>query len=191
MKTFLDQYRAEIISEIEKIDEAAFGKIIDILLDAYRRDCQVFVAGNGGSAGTANHFVCDFGKNAVPMGRRRFRMHALCDNVEVITALGNDIAFDQIFAFQLGSLMRPGDVLIVVSASGNSPNIVNACAYAKANGATVIALGGFGGGKMASYADAAMISNLRCYERVEDLHLMILHMMVCWFKANAEKLGTE
>ncbi|MBQ6373926.1 MAG: SIS domain-containing protein [Clostridia bacterium] len=184
----LEQYKSEIIDEIRKVDEAEFGKAIDLLLEAYRHDRQVFIAGNGGSAGTANHFVCDFGKNAVPWDRRRFRIHSLCDNVEVITALGNDIAFDQIFAFQMGNAVRPGDVLIVISASGNSPDIVNACTWAKAHDVKVIALGGFGGGKMADYADVKLVTDMRSYERIEDLHLMILHMVVCWFKANADRL---
>lgn len=120
MKTMLDAYRSELIAEIEKIDAAEFQKVIDILLEAHRADRQIFIVGNGGSAGTANHFVCDFGKNAVSKGKRRFRIHSLCDNIEVITALGNDIAFEEIFSFQMGNAMRPGDVLIVISASGNS-----------------------------------------------------------------------
>ena len=188
MKELLDSYRKELVEEIWKIDEKEFEKVIDILVEAYHGDRQVFIAGNGGSAGTANHFVCDFGKNAVPWDRRRFRIHSLCDNVEVLTALGNDIAFDQIFSFQMGNAMRPGDVLILISASGNSPDLVSACEKAKEIGAKIIALCGFGGGKIAPYADARLVSDLRSYERVEDLHLMITHMIVCWFKANADKL---
>ena len=120
MNPVLDAYREELISEIQKIDTVEFQKWIDILLDAYKNDRQIFLAGNGGSAGTVNHFVCDFGKNAVQGDKRRFRVHSVCDNVEVITALGNDIAFEEIYRFQLGNAMRPGDVLIVISASGNS-----------------------------------------------------------------------
>ena len=188
MKALLDAYRAELIQEINAIDEQEFAKAIDILLDVYKNDGQVFIAGNGGSAGTANHFVCDFGKNAVPWDRRRFRIHSLCDNIEVVTALGNDIAFDQIFSFQMGNVMRPGDVLIVISASGNSPDILNACKCAKEIGAKVISLSGFGGGKVVEYADAKMVSDMRSYERVEDLHMMICHLIVCWFKENTDKL---
>ena len=188
MQALLDAYRKELIGAIESLDTAEFAKFIDLLVGAYRSDNQVFIVGNGGSAGTANHFVCDFGKNAVPWDKRRFRIHSLCDNVEVITALGNDIAFDQIFSFQMGNAMRPGDVLILISASGNSPDLVSACEKAKEIGAKIIALCGFGGGKIAPYADARLVSDLRSYERVEDLHLMITHMIVCWFKANADKL---
>ena len=184
MNTFLDSYRGELIDEINRIDPAEFQKLIDLLVSAYRSDRQVFVVGNGGSAGTANHFVCDFGKNAVPWDRRRFRIHSLCDNVEVITALGNDIAFDQIFSFQLGNQMREGDVLIAISASGNSPDLVEACRYVRVHGGHVAALSGFGGGKICEGADAVLKTPIRSYERIEDLHLIILHMVVCWFKAN-------
>lgn len=188
MKALLDAYRAELIQEINAIDETEFAKAIAILLDVYKNDGQVFIAGNGGSAGTANHFVCDFGKNAVQGGKRRFRIHSVCDNIEVVTALGNDIAFDQIFRFQLENQMRPGDALIVISASGNSPDLVQACEYAKEIGGRIIALSGFGGGKICSGAEASLATPMRSYERIEDLHLILLHMFVCWFKANQDKL---
>ena len=189
MKTFMDSYASELSSELYKLDAAEFTKITDILVDAYKRDAQVFIAGNGGSAATANHFVCDFGKNAVQGGKRRFRILSVCDNIEKITALGNDISFDQIFRFQLGNLMRPGDVLIVVSASGNSPDLVEACEYAKEIGGSIIALSGFGGGKICNGANAVLKTDMRSYERIEDLHSSILHMIVCWFKENQHRLA--
>ena len=189
MNPVLDAYREELISEIQKIDTIEFQKWIDILLDAYKNDRQIFLAGNGGSAGTVNHFVCDFGKNAVQGDKRRFRVHSVCDNVEVITALGNDIAFEEIYRFQLGNAMRPGDVLIVISASGNSPDLVNACQYAKQIGGKVVALSGFGGGKICNGADAVLATDMTSYERIEDLHLILFHMVVCWFKANQDKLA--
>lgn len=189
MKDMLNAYCRELTDELFKLDGNEFGKAIDILLDAYRRDAQIFIAGNGGSAGTANHFVCDFGKNAVQGDRRRFRILSVCDNIEKITALGNDIAFDQIFRFQLGNLMRPGDALIVISASGNSPDLVNACEYAKEIGGRIIALSGFGGGRICSGADAVLKTDMRSYERIEDLHSAILHMIVCWFKENQDRLA--
>lgn len=188
MIQLLKDYQEELIQAIRQIDETQFEKAVELLLDAYHNDKQVFITGNGGSAGTANHFVCDFGKNAVQGGKRRFRIHSLCDNVEVLTALGNDIAFDQIFAFQLGNQMRPGDVLMVISASGNSPDLVAACDYAKHLGNPIIALSGFGGGKICDGAAASLVTDMQSYERIEDLHLTLLHMMVCWFKQNQHRL---
>ena len=189
MSALIRDYQEELISAIRTVDEAEFGRFMDLLADTWRRDGQVFIAGNGGSAASANHFVCDFGKNAVPWDMRRFRIHSLSDNVEVITALGNDIAFDQIFTFQLGNLMREGDLLIAVSASGNSPNIVSACRYMKEHGGRVAALSGFGGGAICEGADVKFVTDMRSYERIEDLHMMILHMTVCWFKANYGSLA--
>ena len=188
MKELLNQYTAEFKEAVGKIDEVEFSKAVRLLVQAWRKDRQVFVAGNGGSAGSANHFVCDFGKNAVNHGLRRFRIHSLCDNPEVITAIGNDIAFEEIFRFQLQNAMRAGDVLIVISASGNSPDLVNACTEAKARGASIIALSGFGGGKICDGADARFITDMESYERIEDLHMMILHMIVCWFKGHQERI---
>ncbi len=188
MKALLDAYRAELVNEIDKIDVDEFEKFIQLLVNAYHDDRQIFVVGNGGSAATANHFVCDFGKNAVPKDCRRFRIHSLCDNVEVITALGNDISFDQVFSFQLGNSIREGDVLIVISASGNSPNLVRACKYAKENGGHIVAFSGFGGGRICDDAEVVFKTDIRSYERIEDLHMMILHMIVCWFKTNYKNI---
>ena len=190
MKNFMTRYADTLNTVLRGLDPDQLRKTIDILTQAYRGDRQVFIAGNGGSAGTANHFVCDFGKNAVQgEGKRRFRILSVCDNVEKITALGNDIAFDEIFAFQLGNLMRPGDVLMVVSASGNSPNIVRACEFAKGMGAPIIALAGFAGGKIKDFADACLVAPLTSYEQIEDVQLIILHMIVCYFKEHQELLG--
>ena len=183
IEEMLSSYKEEIACEINELDEKEIIKIVGILKDAYDNDRQVFVVGNGGSAGTANHFVCDFGKNAVPgKGVRRFRVLSVCDNVEKITALGNDICFEDIFAYQLENLARPDDVLLVISASGNSENLVRACKYMKKIGGHVIALSGFGGGKICDGADAAIITQMRSYERIEDLQLIITHMLVCSFK---------
>ena len=187
MKEFLDSYKKELTDAIWQIDETVFQKAVEILYDAWKRDAQIFIMGNGGSAGTANHFVCDFGKNAVQgEGRRRFRVISLCDNIEKITAFGNDFSFDQIFRFQLGNLMREEDVLISVSASGNSPDLVEACEYAKSCHAHQIALTGFSGGKIKDYAEAAFIVPLESYERIEDVHLNILHMLVYYFKQSPQ-----
>lgn len=188
MNAMFTAYQDELIREIRRIDGDALERAAELLLEAYHGDGQVFVMGNGGSAGTANHFVCDFGKNAVQGGRRRFRIHSLCDNVEAITALGNDIAFEAIFAFQLENHMRPGDVLIAISASGNSPDLVRACEYAKAHGGQVIALSGFGGGRICEGAAVQLVTPMRSYERIEDLHLILLHMLVCWFKEHQDRL---
>lgn len=187
--SLLNEYTSDLIKQIEAIDAADFSACIGLLLEAYRGDKQIFIAGNGGSAATANHFVCDFGKNAVQGDKRRFRILSVCDNIEKITALGNDIAFEQIFRQQLINLMNPGDLLIVLSASGSSPDLVRACEYVRELGGHILALSGFGGGSIADFADASIVTPIRSYERIEDLHLIVLHMIVCFFKAHQELLA--
>ncbi len=185
-KTIMTAYEEELSQAIKALDDTEMDKAVSLLLDAYRGDQQIFIFGNGGSATTANHFVCDFGKNAIKGDKRRFRILSLSDNIAKITALGNDIAYAEVFREQMKNLMRPGDVAIAISASGTSPNVVNACEYARQIGGKVIALAGFSGGKIADMADAAFVSDMKSYERIEDLHLIILHMIVCYFKDHQE-----
>ena len=185
-KDLITAYESELIQAIRAIDADQFGHVIDILIQAYKDDRQVFIFGNGGSAATANHFVCDFGKNAVQGEHRRFRILSVSDNIEKITALGNDIAYEQVFRQQLINLMRAGDVAIAISASGSSPNVVRACEYVKELGNKLIVLAGFSGGTIAPLADAAMVADLTSYERVEDIHLILLHMVVCYCKEHQE-----
>jgi D-sedoheptulose 7-phosphate isomerase len=191
MKEYLANYTAELERCMKGFDENQFQKIIDILAEAYKKDKQVFIAGNGGSAGSANHFVCDFGKNAVDYktGKRRFRIISVSDNIEKISAIANDISFEETFSFQLANLMNEGDAFIVISASGNSPNVVKACEFAKSKKAKIIVLAGFKGGKIKDFADAAIIADLNSYEQIEDIHLIVLHMIVYYFKNHPEVLG--
>lgn len=186
----LAEYKQGLIKAMEEIQEQDFQKIIALLQETYQNDRQVFVVGNGGSAGTANHFVCDFGKNAVQHPeKRRFRILSLCDNVEKITAFGNDVSFEEIFRQQMINLLHPKDLVIVISASGSSPNLVRACKYAREKGASIVALSGFGGGKIREYATAGIYTNLKSYEQIEDLHLIILHTIVCFFKSHPDLLN--
>ena len=190
VRDYLDDYKRQLTEAINGIDPAQFEQIVGLLADAYRQDKQVFIMGNGGSAGTANHFVCDFGKNAVQDPKKpRFRIISLCDNVEKLTAFANDVAFEEIFRQQLINLLNPGDLLIAVSASGNSPDLVRACEYAKERGAKIVALAGFSGGKISAFADAGIVVPLESYEQIEDVHLNILHMVVYYFKTHPEALG--
>lgn len=189
MKEFLDAYRKELTRHLEAIDAEDFQGCIDLLLEAYRGDKQIFVAGNGGSAAAANHFACDFGKNAVAEPKRRFRVLSLCDNIERVTAFGNDVAFEEIFREQMKNLMNPGDLLILISASGSSPNLLPACEYAKEKGAKIITLSGFKGGKITAYADASIDMDLKAYEPIEDLHMVLLHMFTSYMKEHQELLA--
>ena len=185
----LAMYNEEMIRLINELDANEFEKIVAILLEARKNNRTVFITGNGGSAATSNHFVCDFGKNAVlDPEKKRFKIISLCDNIEKVTALGNDFRFEEIFSQQLKNLMEEEDVLILVSASGNSPDLVEACEYAKTKNAHIIALAGFQGGKISEYAEAKIIGRSNSYERIEDLHSMVLHLLVSYFKTHQELL---
>lgn len=189
MEQFFDNYWKSLDGAYRQLDREAFSKILGIFQEAYREDRQIFCVGNGGSAATANHFVCDFGKNAVQdPGRRRFRMISLSDNVEKITAFGNDVAFDEIFRQQLINLMDEGDVLLAISASGNSPDLLKACQYAREKKGRIITVSGYKGGRIREYAEASLTAGLESYEQIEDIHMILMHMIVCWFKMNPESL---
>lgn len=164
------------------MDVPAIDQVIGLLKEKKGTPTQIFLAGNGGSAATVNHFLCDFSKNAIPGDVGRFRVISLANSVASITALGNDYTFSDIFSEQLKNLMNDGDILIAVSASGNSPNILQACEYVKSRNGIVVGLTGFDGGRLDQMADYPVHCDCDSIEQVEDMHLMILHILVCAFK---------
>jgi D-sedoheptulose 7-phosphate isomerase len=149
----------------------------DLLLACQARGRVVFVAGNGGSAATASHLACDLAKGTRPGGVAAFRVMPLTDNVPLITAWANDTAYSRVFAEQLAALARPGDILVAISASGTSPNIVAAAETAAELGVTVLALTGKTGGRLAAMADLSVRVPSDRIELVEDAHLAIGHSL--------------
>lgn len=188
MKTFIDSYNIGLADAGKAIGPDKLERIIESLKELHARGGRLFVIGNGGSAATASHFACDLGKNAVPPGKKRFKVIALSDSIPAITAYGNDNGYASVFAEQLTNLMESGDVLIAISASGNSPNIIEAVDLAKQGGLTVIGLAGFDGGKLAQRSDIEITVPAPTYEQIEDLHMIITHMIVFWFKTHPEAL---
>jgi D-sedoheptulose 7-phosphate isomerase len=159
--------------------------VIRLLEEAYREGKQVFIIGNGGSAATASHMACDLGKvilpeegNAVP----RFRVTALADNVPWMTALANDLGYEYIFSEQLKNLLQKGDLVIAISGSGNSPNIVEGIRAAKSLDAKVLGILGFNGGKAGEMVDASVIVRSENYGYVEDVHMVLDHLVTAYFK---------
>lgn len=146
-----------------------------VLLEANRRGATVFVFGNGGSAATASHFANDLAKGCAVAGAKRFRAFSLTDNVALITAWANDTAYDNVFAEQLRGLVQPGDVVIGISGSGNSPNVLKAIEVAQNAEAYTIGLCGFGGGQLRNMVDLAIYTECRVMEQVEDLHSAVCH----------------
>src|SRR6266446_317119 len=174
---YFDTYADEIAQAAKSADGAALDRAAAILLDAYAGGRRVFSCGNGGSAAIANHLQCDHIKNVRACTDLAPRVQSLCANVELLTAIANDIAYDNIFAYQLQSLSEPGDVLIAVSSSGRSPNIVCALAWARDNGLRTIALTGFAGGDARRLADVSIHVEAANYGIVEDLHQAIMHAL--------------
>ncbi len=174
---YFDTYADEIAQAAKSADGAALDRAAAILLEAYVGGRRVFSCGNGGSAAIANHLQCDHIKNVRGCTDLAPRVQSLCANVELLTAIANDIAYDNIFAYQLQSLSEPGDVLIAVSSSGRSPNIVCALAWARDNGLRTIALTGFAGGDARRLADVTIHVEAANYGIVEDLHQAIMHAL--------------
>ena len=146
---FIDRYLTELESVVQRISRDEVLSVVSALLEAWSQRRTIFLIGNGGSAATASHMMNDLNKFTIVEGLPRFRCVALTDNVPLMTALGNDIGYGEIFVEPLRNLLEDDDVLIAISASGNSPNIVKAVEYARGRGATVIGLCGQPGGKLA------------------------------------------
>jgi len=168
---------------IEMIDEA-----IHVLHQARMNNRQIFIMGNGGSASTASHFVCDMSKNTREDGMPFFRVIGLTDNNAIFSAYANDDGYENVFAYQLASLIQPGDIVIAISASGNSANVIRAVDLAKRISAVTIGFTGFDGGKLGPMVDLNIHIPSRCIEHVEDVHLMLEHMITKALRDLSRKL---
>jgi D-sedoheptulose 7-phosphate isomerase len=177
MRKKIETYWRELASAMKAMPFALVSEAADLLLECNQRGGNVFIAGNGGSAATASHFACDLAKGTRTPGMPAFRVFPLTDNVPLLTAWGNDTAYDRVFAEQLANLVRPGDVVVAISASGNSPNILALAEAARANGATTIALTGKTGGKLHPLADLTIRVPSASIEQVEDAHMVIAHSL--------------
>ena len=183
MVKLIHEYTQDIKRLCDALDENKLNEAIERIAEAYRNGKHVFVAGNGGSAATANHFSCDLSKNAIKGDQNRVKLITLSSNVEYITAAGNDIGFDDIFTEQLKNLMEDGDLIILISASGNSPDIVGAARYAKSRNGVIVGFTGFSGGALKALSDVCVHIDIDSYEKVEDMHMMLTHIIVCGFKS--------
>lgn len=175
--TSAGDYLGELGKLLGKVDAAAIDRFSAELFAAWRDGRRVLVFGNGGSAMTASHMISDLVKGASVPGQKRLQAIGLSDNVAMLTALANDGSYEDIFIFPLESYAQKGDVAVAISASGNSPNVVKACAWAKEHGLRVVALTGFRGGKVKELADLHINIPSDNYGLVEDLHLSIDHIV--------------
>ncbi|MGD0074503.1 MAG: SIS domain-containing protein [Candidatus Binataceae bacterium] len=179
---YFEAYRDEIIRSWSTIDPAAVAAAAKILQDCIDRDGVIYACGNGGSAAIANHLLCDFQKGIQTDTSAKPRVVSLSAPVELITAIGNDIGFEDIFVYQLRTMARPGDVVMTISSSGDSENIVRAAKWAKADGVPTIALVGFAGGRSGSMADVTIHVAAENYGTVEDVHQSIMHLFAQYLR---------
>ncbi len=182
---FINSYIFEIVRCLLSIDKSIIAEIMNVLVTAYKKDKKVFIIGNGGSASTASHMACDLGKGTLRRiydnSERRFQVISLTDNVAIMTAFGNDLSFDDIFVQQLRNLVKRDDVVIALSGSGNSPNVVKAIEYAKSCNAITVGILGFKtGGKLGGIVDYPLIADSNHYGPVEDIQLILNHIIAAW-----------
>lgn len=174
----LRNYITTLHQTIDLLPQSLIAEVIDILEQARLQGKQVFIMGNGGSASTASHFVCDLAKNTRHTSLPHYRVIGLTDNMATFSAYANDEGYENVFASQLANLVNPGDIVIGISASGNSRNVLNAMVEAKKHNTTNIAFTGFDGGRLGQMVDINIRVESNIIEHVEDIHLMLEHMIV-------------
>jgi D-sedoheptulose 7-phosphate isomerase len=162
----------------QRLDHDRIGAAISLIASKFEAGKKIFTCGNGGSASTASHYVTDWTKMVNLATGKRFRGFSLCDNIGMITAFGNDLSYDEVFSGQLRAVMDEGDLLIAVSGSGNSPNIVKAVEYANSIGGDTLAILGYDGGKVLPLARHHVLVPSFDMQMCEDVHLMFGHMVM-------------
>lgn len=170
---------------LDRLPKGLIAQVIDILHNARMNGKQIFIMGNGGSASTASHFVCDLAKNTRKDNIPHYRVIGLTDNMAIFSAYANDDGYENVFAQQLANLIKPNDVVIGISASGNSQNVLNAIVEAKKYNATTIAFTGFDGGHLGQMVNINIHVKSDIIEHVEDIHLILEHMIVKVIKEQA------
>jgi D-sedoheptulose 7-phosphate isomerase len=181
MISTIKTYIRELLDELDILDEASVSGVADVLWSCYSERRRLVVCGNGGSASTASHFATDLQKGLVLTSQDNapWEVLSICDSIPLMTAWSNDTDFSNVFAAQAKCWLRRGDVLLVISGSGNSKNILAAVDAAHAIGATTVALCGFGGGRLALKAKHSIILTSTNMQQIEDVHMVIAHALFC------------
>ena len=178
----IGDYLKGLRSCLEEIAEKDVIEIVDIIMKACSDGKKVIFMGNGGSATTASHFARDISIGTAKEGKPRVRAISLADSIAAITSLANDVGYNSVFKEQLIGQVDKGDVVIGISASGNSPNVLEAMEYARSAGAITVGFIGFGGGKLKELSDKSIVLSSRDYGQVEDTHLVLDHIFTCLVK---------
>ena len=173
----MNSYLAQVADVLGKLPVEALEQMIYRLEEARWKRQQVFVCGNGGSAATAIHFASDLAKGALAVNKPPIKAESLCDNIALLTAWANDVSYDEIFIQGMAPWIKAGDVLIAISGSGNSQNVLRAVDFGRAIGATTIGFTGFEGGKLKDMVDICITVPVDSMEQIEDVHLLLCHLI--------------
>ncbi len=182
VREFAKWYRDQELRQWQALDLDTIDKIAKALEKAEKTGKQVFVMGNGGSAATASHIATDWSKTAERQGKPLLRCMSLNDNVPFMTAISNDLGYDAVFVRQLENLLNRNDVVVIISGSGNSPNVIKAAEFAQKKDATVIGMTGFSGGKLRKMADICLHIESDQYGVIEDLHMAVGSILAFYLK---------
>ena len=177
-KTDIKDYYKREIAIIEKLDIDQLNVAMNVLLDAYESKATVYVFGNGGSSATASHMMVDFNKGACSEVEKRFHFVCLNDNAPMLMAIGNDIGFENVFYYQIENKLTANDVILALSGSGNSKNVLKAVEYAKKCGCKIIGMTGYNGGKLFQLSDYHLHAPVNDMQISEDIHMSFDHMMI-------------
>jgi len=173
----INGYLDQLKTCIDNLDRNEINTFINVLIEARNNKKHIFIMGNGGSGATASHFCCDFNKGMSYLKEDKFRMICLNDNVATMLAYANDVSYDNVFVEQLKNFFDKGDVVIGISGSGNSKNVLNAIEYANNNGGITIGLTGFDGGILKQITRYSVNANINDMQITEDIHMMICHLI--------------
>ena len=176
MNVFSDTYICDLKEVLDDFPHEQFERVIDAMLDAYYNDKHIFTMGNGGSASTASHWVCDINKGCSLGKEKKFKMMCLNDSISTMLAYANDLSYEDVFVEQLKNFLVSGDVVIGISGSGNSENVLRAIDYANNNGGTTVGLCGYSGGKLFQRVDIPVLAKVDDMQKVEDIHMIVVHM---------------
>ena len=176
IKNEISSYFDTLSYTLSRIDKNEILLFIEVMLYAYQNDKNIFVFGNGGSASAASHFACDINKGISDDYIKSFKVIPLVDNIATILAYANDVSYDEIFVRQLKTFLNKGDVVIGISGSGNSPNIIKAIEYANRMNAVSVGITGYSGGKLREISKYSINTNINDMQISEDVHLIIIHL---------------
>ena len=178
IRNYLEDYCTGLSKALEKVPQDRFEEFVQLLESAYHDGRQVFFMGNGGSGSTASHIACDLNKGVSYGREQRFRVISLNDNAATLTAYANDVSYEDVFIEPLKNFLRPGDLVVGISGSGNSPNVLKAIGYANAHGAHTVGLCGFDGGKLAGMVHTPVLAPVHDMQKAEDVHMILLHVVM-------------